>query len=176
VPDAWYDEYRGVYERVGEPLGLSPYYFWGRFAVLIYVTGLVGARSLPRGHGRLVHVARRLLVVFLALGLAGDVLAYWGGTDQPDLTTLTSIGFGLVEIPALLLTVIALVVYGIGLLREGGLRTWPGWSLVAAGALALPGSLVITYVPHGVLVTVLAGIGLALATSGSVEPSEPAAG
>ena len=89
---------------------------------------------------------------------------------------VSSIGFGLIEIPALLLTVVGMVVYGLGLLRERGVRCWPGWVLVAGGALALPGAFVITYVPHGVLVTILGGIGLALLASlRSEEPAEPVA-
>lgn len=165
VPDSWYDEYVGVHDRLGEPLGLTPYYFWGRFACLIYVAGLVGVRALPRGRNRLARGGRRLLVAALGLGLVGDLLAYWGGTDQSDFTLVSSIGFGLIEIPALLLTVVGMLVYGVGLVRERGARFWPGWCLLAGGLLAFPGAIVITYVPHGVLVTILAGIGLALIAS-----------
>ena len=176
APDSWCDAYVGVHDRLGEPLGLSPYYFWGHFAFLMYVAGFVGARALPRGQARLARLGRGLLVVALAVGLVGDLLAYWGGTDQSDFTMVSSIGFGLIEIPALLLTVVGMVVYGLGLLRERGVRCWPGWVLVAGGALALPGAFVITYVPHGVLVTILGGIGLALLASlRSEEPAEPVA-
>ena len=47
VPDACYSLYQIVYERLGVPLGLTPYYFWGRFAVLLYIAALVGAYALP---------------------------------------------------------------------------------------------------------------------------------
>ena len=56
VPDAWYGLYQIVYERLGVPLGLTPYYFWGRFAVLLYIAALVGAYALPRRRGRATRV------------------------------------------------------------------------------------------------------------------------
>lgn len=162
VPDVWFGAYEAVYERLGLPLGLSQYYFWGRFAFLIYVCGLVSVISLPHGHSRLTRVGRRLLFVAFGLGLLGDVLAYWGGTGD-ELTTLTGVGFGLIEVPAMLLMVPAVVSYGLGLLRDRVLPRWSAWSLVCGGILALPGSLiVITYVPHGFLITMLAAIAVAL--------------
>jgi hypothetical protein len=163
VPDSWYDDYLRVYDRFGARWGLSPYYFWGRFAFLIYLAGLAGVSALPPGRSPLARVGRRLLLIALAAGLLGDVLAYWGGTGE-ELTTLTGIGFALIETPAMLLMTGAVVVYGVGLARDGLVPRWAPWCLVASGALVLPVALlVITYAPHGVLVTVLAGITAALA-------------
>jgi len=162
VPDAWFGAYEAVYERFGPSLGLSQYYFFGRFAFLIYVCGLLSVLALPHGQSRLTRVGRRLLLGAFGLGLLGDVLAYWGGTGE-ELTTLTSVGFGLIEIPAMLLMVAAAVCYGLGLLRDRVLPRWSAWSLVCGGVLALPGSwVVITYVPHGFLITMLAAIAVAL--------------
>ena len=86
LPDAWYRGYQTVYERLGVAWGLSPYYFWGRFAVLMYIAALVGAYALPRGLGRVTRVGRRLLLAGVVVGLIGDVIAYWGGTGD-ELTT-----------------------------------------------------------------------------------------
>ncbi|MDQ3579860.1 MAG: hypothetical protein M3443_20140, partial [Actinomycetota bacterium] len=148
IPDAWFGAYEAVYESWGVPLGLSQYYFWGRFAFLIYICGLVSVMALAHGQSRLTRVGRRLLLVAFGLGLIGDVLAYWGGTGE-ELTTLTSVGFGLIEVPAMLLMVAAAVCYGLGLLRDRAQPRWSAWSLLCGGVLALPGSLVvITYVPH----------------------------
>ena len=133
VPDAWFGAYEAVYERFGPSLGLSQYYFFGRFAFLIYVCGLLSVLALPHGQSRLTRVGRRLLLGAFGLGLLGDVLAYWGGTGE-ELTTLTSVGFGLIEIPAMLLMVAAAVCYGLGLLRDRVLPRWSAWSLCAAGS------------------------------------------
>lgn len=165
VPDSWFDEYQDVYDRLGTRWGLSPYYFWGRFAFLIYLAGLVGAWALPRGESRLAGVGRRLLLVAFAVGFVGDVLAYWGGTGE-DLTTLTGIGFVLIETPALLALTLAMPIYGVGLARDGVESPWAAWFLIAGGVLVLPVALFgITYAPHGVLITVLTAIALAVGGS-----------
>ena len=162
LPDSWYDEYEGLYDRTGARWGLSPYYFWGRFAFLVYLAGLAGAWALPASGSRVAGRGRRLLLVAFVVGLLGDVVAYWGGTDE-ELTPITSIGFGLVETPALLVMTAAVVIYGVGLARDGVRPRWAPWCLVAGGALAPPVALLgITYVPHGVLITVLSGIAFAL--------------
>jgi hypothetical protein len=163
VPDSWYDEYEGVYDRFGARWGLSPYYFWGRFVFVVYLAGLAGAWALPQGRSTLARVGRRLLLVGFSVGLVGDVLAYWGGTGD-ELTTLTGIGFALIESPAMLLMTVAMVIYGLGLVRDGAAPRWSPWCLVVGGVLAPPiGFLVITYVPHGVLISIMGGIALALA-------------
>jgi hypothetical protein len=163
LPDSWYGEYRDVYEWAGLPLGLKPYYFWGRFAFLIYGAALLGAWALPHGGARLARVGRRLLLVALAVGIVGDFMAYWGGTDQADFTAVSVIGYVGLEFPAFLATIIAMIVYGVGLLQERHLHSSSGWALLAGGGLVLPGLFVVTYFPHGALITVLASIGVALA-------------
>lgn len=162
VPDAWFGTYEDLYERFGGDQGLSAYCFWGRLAVLAYLATLVGALALPDGSARLTRWGRRLLLAGIGLGLVGDVLAYWGGTGS-ELTTLTAIGFSLVEVPGLLLLVAALLGYGVGLLREGQAPAAATWSLIAGGVLAVPGAIFLfTYVPHGLLLTVLAAMAIAL--------------
>jgi hypothetical protein len=71
--------------------------------------------------------------------------------------------FGFVELPALLLLVLAMVVYGVGLARERIKPPVVAWSLIAGGTLPIPVSLyLVTYVPHGILLTVLAALSVAL--------------
>ena len=82
VPDAWFEAYEAVYERFGAPFGLSQYSFWGRFALLIYVLGLVAVMALPAGPCPTYRFGRRLLLDAFVLGLVGDVLGYWGGTGE----------------------------------------------------------------------------------------------
>jgi hypothetical protein len=154
VPDAWAPAYAWVFETVGEPLGLTAYYFWGKLAFLLYVVGLLLARALPVGRSRAARVGRLMLLGALLVGLVGDVLGYWGGWGHADMTTLTSIGFIAFELPAMLVMVIGLVVTGIGLRQESRAVSWV---LLVGVVVTVPFStLVIGYLPHGVLVPVLA--------------------
>jgi uncharacterized membrane protein YhfC len=105
----------------------------------------------------------------------GDVLAYWGGSGD-ELSMLTVIGFGFVELPALLLLVLAMVVYGVGLARERIKPPVVAWSLIAGGTLPIPVSLyLVTYVPHGILLTVLAALSVALTDVTIIDRPSPAA-
>jgi hypothetical protein len=175
VPNAWYGAYEAMYERVGARWGLSAYYFWGRFAVLIYLAVFIGVWALPPGARRTSRVSRRVLLAAVLVGLIGDVLAYWGGRGD-ELSMLTVIGFGFVELPALLVLVLAMVVYGVGLARDGIRPPMVAWSLIAGGALSMPVSLfVVTYVPHGILLTVLAALTVALIGVRFLDGSSPAA-
>jgi hypothetical protein len=162
LPDSWYSEYSEVYERVGSPLGMTPYYFWGHFAFVIYGAALLGAWALPEGSARLARVGRRLLLIALAVGMVGDFMAYWGGTDQADFTPISVIGYVGLEFPALVMTIVAMILYGVGLLQELHFHSWSGWALALGGGLVVPGLFVITYLPHGALITVLASLGVAL--------------
>jgi hypothetical protein len=175
VPNAWYGTYEAVYERVGARWGLSAYYFWGRFALLIYLAVFIGAWALPPGAGRTSRVGRRALLAAVVVGLIGDVLAYWGGSGD-ELSMLTVIGFGFVELPALLVLILAMVVYAVGLARERSKQPVVTCSLIAGGTLSIPVSLfLITYVPHGILLTVLAALTVALAAVTNIDRPSPAA-
>ena len=58
---------------------------------------------------------------------------------------------------------VAMIVYGIGLRREEVTPRWIPWCLIAGGVLVVPiGSFVVTYVPHGILLTLLTPMALAL--------------
>ncbi len=116
APDGWSGAYAWVYDRVGEPLDLSEYYFWGKFAFLMYLAGWVAVRALPRGSTGAARTGRWMLAGGMAIGLVGDLLGYWGGTD--DRTDLSGIGFVLLELPALLVMTIGLGVAGVGLRRN----------------------------------------------------------
>jgi hypothetical protein len=141
------------------PRGLSAYYFWGRFAPIIYVAVFIGVWALPLGTRR---GSRRVLLAAVVVGLFGDALAYWGGAGD-ELSMLSRIGFRLVEVPSLLVMIVALVVYGVGLAREGIDPALVAWSLIAGGVLAVPLMLVaLRYAPHGVLFTVLLALAVAL--------------
>ena len=162
APDSWAPAYAWIYDQVGEPLGLSEYYFWGKFAFLLYVAGLLAVRALPRGRCRRSRAGRRMFVIAFAVGLVGDLLGYWSGTGE-EMTSLTEIGFIVLEVPAMLLMVVALGVSGSGLRHDRVVPSWAGWAMVAGAVLTPPFSFfAINYVPHGVLVPVLATLAVAL--------------
>lgn len=174
VPDSWAPAYDAVFSTVGEPLGLTEYYFWGKLAFLMYVAGLVVARALPDGACRRSRLGKRLLIIAFALGLVGDVVGYWGGWGSDEMTLLTDIGFVALEVPAMLLMLVSLVVLGFGLRRDGLRPAWVPWLLVAAVVLVpLFNATLIGYAPHGVLVPVLVllAVVVAAARPGVREPA-----
>lgn len=168
APDAWAPAYSSVHEQVGEPLGLSPYYFWGKLAFLMYVAGLLLARALPDGVCRRSRVGRRLFVLAWIVGLVGDVIAYWGGAGS-EMTLATDIGFLALEVPAMLTLVVSLGVLGFGYRHDGMTPGWVPWLLIGTAVLTLPSTAVlIGYVPHGVLVPLLIGLTVAVAARPTV--------
>ena len=159
--DGWSAAYSWIHSGIGEPLGLTAYYFWGKLAFLMYAAGLVAVRALPRGDTGTARVGRRLLLGAMAVGLVGDLLAYWGGWGHVETTPLSGTGFVLLELPSLLVMTIGLGVAGLGLRHE--LASGAGWAMFG-GALTVPFfmGLFIGYLPHGVVVPVLATLCLAL--------------
>ena len=169
APDAWAPVYHWVHQQLGEPLGLSEYYFWGKFAFLLYLAGLVVTRGLPAGSCRRSVIGRRLLLIGWVVGLVGDVVAYWGGAGD-EMTLATDVGFLAIEVPAVLTLVVSLGVLGFGYRHDQLAPRWVPWLLVATAVVALPSSAVlIGYVPHGVLVTLLAGLTVAVVADPRVD-------
>lgn len=167
VPDAWAPAYTWVYELAGEPLGLSPYYSWGKAAFLMYVAGLLVVRALPPGRSRRSRVGRRILLGALVVGLAGDLMGYWGGAGG-EMTLWSTVGFLGLEAPAMLAMLVSMAVLGFGYRRDG-MPGWVSWLLVGSVvAVPLFNGLVIGYAPHGVLVPML--LILTTATAGVYKP------
>jgi hypothetical protein len=164
VPDAWVDAYTGAYDSVGEPVGLTPYYFWGKAAFLLYVAGLVVVSALPVTASRRSRVGRRVLLVAFAVGLVGDLLGYWSGWGSTEMGTLTDIGFVALEVPAMLAMLVGCVVLGLGYRADGVVPRWVPWLLVAV-VVVVPAfnALLIGYAPHGVLVPLLAVVTVTVA-------------
>ena len=156
VPDAWAGAYGSVYDGVGEALGLTPYYFWGKAAFLLYVAGLVVVSALPHTPSRRSRVGRRVLLGAFAVGLVGDLLGYWSGWGSTEMGTLTDIGFVALEVPAMLAMLVGCVVLGLGYRADGVVRRWVPWLMVAV-VVVVPAFnvLLIGYAPHGVLVPLL---------------------
>lgn len=169
VPDPWAGAYDSVYSTVGEPIGLTAYYFWGKAAFLLYVAGLVATSALPRTTSRRSRVGRRLLLGGFAVGLVGDLLGYWSGWGSTEMGTLTGIGFVALEVPAMLAMLVGCVVLGLGFRADGVVPRWVPWLLVAA-VVVVPAfnGLAIGYAPHGVLVPLL---GVLTATVAAIRTS-----
>ena len=166
VPDAWAGVYADVYIAVGEPAGLTAYYFWGKAAFLMYVAGLIVVLGLPRTPSRRGRVGRGLLLGGFAVGLVGDLLGYWSGWGSTEMGTLTTIGFVALEVPAMLALLVGCVVLGVGYRKDGVVPRWVPWLLVAAVVLVPAfNALLIGYAPHGVLVPLLGLLTTAVATA-----------
>ncbi len=169
VPDAWAGAYDGVFSAVGEPLGLSAYYFWGKGAFLMYVAGLLVVWLLPAAlPSRRSRVGRRVLLGAFAVGLVGDLLGYWSGWGSSEMGTLTNIGFVALEMPAMLAMLVGCVVLGLGYRADGVVPRWVPWLLVGVVVLVPAfNALVIGYAPHGVVVPVLAVLTVTVAVARS---------
>lgn len=128
------------------------YLYYGRTYFLVYVgclLGLTGLHSRRRAsRSRDENLGFGVTFFGLAMGLIGDVLAYWGGIPGQDFTQVQSKGFG-VEVLGLLTVLIGSVVLGAFYLRASVSPKLVAWLLIAAG----PGGLLLSglHAPSGTL-------------------------
>lgn len=128
------------------------YLYYGRAYFLVYVGCLLGLTGLytQRSGSRLLgeNWGFGLTFVGLAIGLVGDVLAYWGGSTGQDFTRLQGTGFG-IELLGLLLVLIGSVVLGVVYLQANVSPKLVAGLLIAAG----PGGLILfgLHAPSGTL-------------------------
>jgi hypothetical protein len=145
-----------IYREVGAPLGLTPYEFWGRLFLPVYLGAIAGVLVIGRRrpHGRMGRASSGLLLGGLLVALAGDVAAYWAhGTALEDL--VWSSGFA-VELTGLLLVLIGTLLLGAALLRA---RMYAAGVLLLCGAvLAVPMTFVVHYIPHGTVLPLAVAI------------------
>lgn len=141
---------------LGPALGLTPYEFWGRLFVLVYLGAIAGVLIIRRRgpRGRLARTGSGLLLAGLVLALVGDVAAYWAhGTALEDLRW--SRGFA-VELTGLFLMLVGMLILGIGSLRA---RQHAVGALLLCGAvLAVPMTFVVRYIPHGTMLPIAAAL------------------
>ena len=144
------DGYIALYERSGA--SLSAYAFYGRMFSPVYgltLLTLVAVHTYQSAMGRRMERGFRVIAGGLSFGMAGDILAYWGGSSD-DFTVVQKVGFG-AELLALLVLLVGSVVYGIATLRTGAMSKWIATLLVLGGVAGVPVGLAVGYVPHGVL-------------------------
>jgi hypothetical protein len=130
------------------------YLYYGRAYFLVYLGCLLGLTGLyaRRRSSRLMgeNWGFGLTFVGLAVGLIGDVLAYWGGSPGQEFTQVQSTGFT-IEMLGLLLVLIGSVVLGVTYLNEqvNVLPKPVAGLLIAAG----PGGLLLSglHAPSGTL-------------------------
>ena len=145
-----------IYRAVGAPLGLTPYEFWGRLFLPVYLGAIAGVLVIRR-RGR-------------ADDWAGPVAAccspvsWWrlrvtspptGRTGRRSSDLLWSSGFA-VELTGLLLVLIGTLLLGAALLRA---RMYAAGVLLLCGAvLAVPMTFVVHYIPHGTVLPLAVAI------------------
>jgi hypothetical protein len=130
------------------------YLYYGRAYFLVYLGCLLGLAGLytRRRTSRLIGEKWGFGLTFigLAIGLIGDVLAYWGGPPGRDFTQMQATGFS-IEVIGLLLILIGAVVLGATYLGEQAnvLPKLVAGLLIAAG----PGGFLLFsfHVPSGTL-------------------------
>ncbi len=152
-------------------LGLDAYYFYGRMFFLVYlaaIAGLVDLHALQAGRERRERMWFRVVLGGLVLALAGDIVAYWGGSGDISQSPVQGLGFT-VEMLAVLVVLIGAVFYGRATLRGNAVPDWVAWPLVVAGPAAVPVVFLVNYIPHGAVLPLslaMAVVGYFLLTRG----------
>jgi hypothetical protein len=128
------------------------YLHYGRAYFPVYVgclLGLMGLYARRRGSSsEAENWGFGLTFVGLVLGLAGDVIAYWGGGSSDQFSQLQAKGFSL-ELIGLLLLLVGSVVLGVASLRTNRLPRLVAWLLILAG----PGGILLSslHAPSGTM-------------------------
>lgn len=145
-----------IHNTFGSRLGLDKYYFYGRMFFLVYlaaIAGLVGLHTLQSGCERRERTWFHVLLIGLLLALAGDIVAYRGGSGDISQSPVQGLGltFEMLAVPAVL---IGSVLYGRVTLRGDAVPRWVAWLLVIAGPAAVPVMFLTNYIPHGAVLPV----------------------
>ncbi|MGY1941717.1 hypothetical protein [Nocardia gipuzkoensis] len=137
---------------VAEQVGLgTPYFFYGRLFILVYVGVTATLWLLSRSRGWLTWPAMRWLLASLTMAAWGDLLAYWGGQRFGD--PVRFVGFWLTEVPALVIVACAGTAFGVSLRYAGYRGSWLySWLLLAPAMLFATAAL--QYMPHGPMLAV----------------------
>jgi hypothetical protein len=160
-----------IYTALGPRLGLDEYYFYGRIFVLVYlgaIAGLVGLHVLQAGRERPERLWFRVVLGGLVLALAGDIVAYWGGSGDISRSPVQGPGFT-VEMLAVLVVLIGSVFYGRVTLRGDAVSDWVAWAVLISGPTAVPVVFLVNYIPHGAVLALslaMAAMGYFLLTRG----------
>lgn len=160
-----------IQRAFGPWLGLDAYYFYGRMFFLVYlgaIAGLVGLHTVQSDGGRRERLWFRVMLVGLVLALGGDIVAYWGGSEDISESPVQGLGFTF-EMLGVLAVLIGSMLYGRVTLRGSAVPDWAAWLLVIAGPAAVPVTFLTGYIPHGAVLPfsiAVAVVGYFLVTCG----------
>ena len=140
-----------IHGSFGPRFGLDEYYFYGRMFFLVYlaaIAGLVGLHALQSGGGPGERVWFRVVLAGLVVALAGDIVAYWGGSGDISESPVQGMGFT-IEMLGILAMLIGSLFYGRVTLRGDAVPDWVACLLMVAGPAAVPVVFLTNYIPHG---------------------------
>jgi len=137
---------------------MLPYDFFGKMTALIYIGALIGLLFAGKATDPKEAIAKKFATMFLLIASCADVITYWVAGLENEALRFQS--FWLCEVPALVLCIASLSIYGgIKVYVEKHLH-WTSVLLLATPALALLATASLDYMPHGPLLA----ISLAVAT------------
>ncbi len=140
-----------IHGSFGPRFGLDEYYFYGRMFFLVYlaaIAGLVSLHALQSGGGPGERVWFRVVLAGLVVALAGDIVAYWGGSGDISESPVQGLGFT-IEMLGILAMLIGSLFYGRVTLHGDAVPDWVAWLLMVAGPAAVPVVFLTNYIPHG---------------------------
>ena len=156
-----------IYETLGDPLGVTEYYFFGRVFFLVYLGLFVGLK-----HWRKRDLIRktnpfRIFQAALIIAFVGNIIAYWGGGWFG--TDVRFIGFWLTEVPALAVALSASLVLSIQMIRHKSAPLREAILFAGTPVFAFVSTASFQYMPHGPVF----GILLALLFLTSAQKEKP---
>ena len=164
-----------LYQAAGASLDITPYYFFGRFFLPIYLTLFIALTTLfpyASQMGSLAKNLHRTLSGFLVAAAIGNLIAYWGGGWFG--TDVRFIGFWIIEVPSLALTLIGLCALGVTLLKHPA-RPWLiALLLILTPLFSLLATMAFQYMPHGPVLGIAATLFLISALSTRPQKNGPA--
>ena len=164
-----------LYQAAGASLDITPYYFFGRFFFLIYLSLFISLTTLFPYASQTESMAKNLhraLAVFLGLAAIGNLIAYWGGGWFG--TDVRFVGFWVIEVPSLALSLIGLSALGVTLLKHPA-RPWlTALILILTPVFSIAATMVFQYMPHGPVLGIAAALFFISLLNSSTTKNGPA--
>ncbi|HVE75628.1 MAG TPA: hypothetical protein VND22_02545 [Actinomycetota bacterium] len=145
------EAYEDVWEGALSGGNLESYYVFGRAFFLVYLLLLSAVFLMYRTSSLMRSIWTQATLLGLAMGLIGDVGAYWGGTG--DFNEFQGMSF-MLETLGFVVVLVGTTGFGISLIKRMAGRTGIGWlaTLVSPGAIVM--GVATAYFPHGPMLMV----------------------